>query len=434
MTYHFIGIKGTGMSALAHIYHDLGYQVQGSDVTEHLFTQDDLEKKKIKLLPFNRDNIHHDMQVIVGNAFDNNHVEVKRCHELKVKTQRYYEALNTVINNYKTIAVSGCHGKTTTTSLLAHLLNNIVGCNYLIGDGTGYMQRDNRYFVFEACEYKRIFLNYYPTYTIITNIELEHVDYYKDLNDVLSSFQTFVNQTKEIVLACGDDPSIRSLKYNQVKFYGFNDNNDIIARRVKLTSKGSNFDVYINNNLYGHFTLPLYGKHMILNALAVIGICHHEGLNSSEVSKQLKCFPGAKRRFKEKKIKDIVTIDDYAHHPTEIKVMIDAVRQKYPKREIVAVFKPNTYTRTKALATDFINALNLADKAYVTDIFCDREKKEDYPHITSSLIIDRLKNGDYISDDSVNKLLKHKKAVILFMSCKNIYTLREKYEALLKKD
>lgn len=431
MKCHFVGIKGTGMSALAQIFSDLGYEVQGSDVTNHIFTQEELEKRGIKLLPFNENNIESNMEVIIGNSFIN-HPETLKSYELGNKTRKYYEVLKDFSIHYKSIAVSGSHGKTTTTSLLSHILNNLVGCNYLIGDGTGYARRDNEYFVFEACEYKRVFLNYFPKYSIITNIELEHVDYYKDIYDVLSAFQSFIKQTKDIVFAYGDDENVRSLKYNKVMFYGFNDNNDIVAKNVETTTNGSSFDVYINNKLYGNFEIPLFGKHMILNTLAVLGVCYVEGLKVEEVGKELKTFKGAKRRFSETKIDDIITIDDYAHHPTEIEATITATKQKYPDKEIIAVFKPNTYSRTKMFAPNFVKALDLADKAYVTDIYCDREKPEDYSDVNAYLIIDNLKKGEYISDETIDKLLKHKNSVILFMSCKNIYELRKKYEEYLK--
>ena len=127
-----------------------------------------------------------------------------------------------------------------------------------------------------------------------------------------------------------------------------------------------------------------------------------------------------------------MTVDDYAHHPTEVAATIKAARQKYPNKEIVAVFKPNTYSRTKELYKDFINALNLADKAYVTDITCDRELPEEFPGVTSDLIINELKNGEHIGDDTIDKLLKHKNAVLLFMSCKDIYTMKGNFEKILK--
>jgi UDP-N-acetylmuramate--alanine ligase len=433
MKYFFIGIKGSGMSSLAQIMSDLGNEVSGSDITEHLFTQDELEKRNIKLYPFDKENIKEDMIVVIGNAFREDHEEVIRTRELGVKTYKYFDLLGELVDRFKTIAISGCHGKTTTTSLISHVFGNTKGCNYLIGDGSGYAIPNNEYFMIEACEYKRHFLYYRPFYTIITNIELDHVDYYKDINDVVLAFQQFVDNTKDMVIACGDNEYVKTLKYNKVKFYGFNEDNDIVAKNVNLSDKGADFDVYIDNQFYGHFDLPLFGKHMILNALAVIAICHLEGLNKEDVANSIKTFKGAKRRFKEAFIGDIVTIDDYAHHPTEVKVTLEAARQKYPDKEIIAVMKPNTYSRTKELWPDFVKALDIADKAYVTDIFCDRERPEEWPGITSDLIIDNLRNGEHISMETVDKLLQHENAVLAFMSCKNIYTMRETYEEMLKK-
>jgi UDP-N-acetylmuramate--alanine ligase len=432
MKYHFVGIKGSGMSALAQIMNDLGNEVQGSDITEHLFTQEPLEARGIKLLPFDANNITKDMNIIVGNAFKDDHIEVVRAKELGLKIERYFDVLSSLTKRFKTIAISGCHGKTTTTGLISHVFDKIVGCNYLIGDGTGYADFRNEYFMLEACEYKRTFLHYYPTITIITNIELDHVDYYKDIDDVILAFQQFVNQTKDIVFACGDNENVHKVTYEKVKFYGFNDDNDIVAKNIELTKDGSNFDVYIDKEFIGHFDLPLYGKHMVLNALSVIGVSHYIGLDIELVMNHLKTFKGVKRRFKETIIDDIITIDDYAHHPTEVRVTIEAARQKYPDKEIVAIFKPNTYTRTRDLATDFVKVLDLADKAYVTDIFCDREQACDYPGITSDIIISRLRNGEHIGMESIDKLLRHENAVLVFMSCKNIYALREAYEDKLK--
>ncbi len=152
MRYHFIGIKGSGMSALATIMHELGNEVQGSDVTHHLFTEDALIEKGIKILPFDSNNIEKDMIVVIGNAFDESNEEVKRTLELGIKHYTYFELLRELVFNYESIAVCGCHGKTTTTALISHVFDDLVGANYLIGDGTGHANNVNKYFFFEACE------------------------------------------------------------------------------------------------------------------------------------------------------------------------------------------------------------------------------------------------------------------------------------------
>ena len=203
-----------------------------------------------------------------------------------------------------------------------------------------------------------------PQYAIITNIELDHIDYYKDIDDYIDAFREYANNAEKMVIACGDDQYTHMLEPKKpIFFYGLNEDNDIVARDVNYTNEGTSFDVYVEDNYYGHFDLPLFGKHMLLNSLAVIGVCYYERLDAKEVSKNLKTFKGAKRRFKEKVIGDIVTIDDYAHHPTEVKVTIKGARQKYPDKEIVAILKTHTLSRTKEMANEFAEALKLADKA-----------------------------------------------------------------------
>lgn len=430
--YHFIGIKGTGMSALAQIMHDLGYEVQGSDKPDHFFTEEALIEKGIPILTFSPDNIKEEMVIVQGNAFKDDHPEVVRARELDLKIYSYQDMLGKLTKMFKTVTIAGCHGKTTTTAMLSHVLDNIVGCNYLIGDGTGQASKEKDYFVLEACEYKRHFLAYTPYYAIITNIELDHIDYYKDISDVVDAFQEYANKAEKMVIACGDDSYTRTLEVNKpIFFYGLDEDNDIIAKDVEYHNDGTEFDVFVEGNYYGHFDLPLYGKHMLLNALAVIGVCYYERLEAKDVSKFLKTFKGAKRRFKENVIGDIVTIDDYAHHPTEVKVTIKGARQKYPDKKIVAILKTHTLSRTKEFAEDFAESLSLADKAYVMDIGVDRPE-EGYDGVTCDVILEKLENGEYMSLDLVDKLLEYKDAVLIFMSSKDIYVLQELYEKKLK--
>ena len=433
MKYFLVGIKGTGMSALAQILDGLGYEVEGSDKPDHFFTEQALIDKGIKVYEFNKDNIKEDMIIIQGNAFKDTHEEIVRANELGLKIYSYQEMVGKLTRMFETITIAGCHGKTTTTAMLSHVLKNIKGCNYLIGDGTGYADKENKYFALEACEYKRHFLNYKPYYAIITNIELDHIDYYKDIDDVISAYQEYARLAEKMVIACGDDPYTHTLEVNvPIFYYGLKEDNDIVAKDVVFTNEGTSFDVFVEDNYYGHFDLPLYGKHMLLNSLAVIGVCYYERLEAKDVAKYLKTFEGAKRRFKEKVIGDIVTIDDYAHHPTEVKVTIKGARQKYPDKEIVAILKTHTLSRTKEMAQEFADALNLADKSYIMDVGVDREEIG-YDDVTYKVILDKLDNGEYINLDTVDKLLKHKNAVLIFMSSKDIYVLQNKYEELLKK-
>ncbi len=432
MKYYCIGIKGSGMATLAEILFDLGHEVSGyDDYKEHKFTQEGLDKRGIKIYYDSTHDIPKDTIVTYSKAFSIDHPEIKRVKSLGLKIIAYNELLGKLSSEFKTIGVSGTHGKTTTSTMISHVLGETKGCNYFIGDGSGFADRKNELFTLESCEFNRHFLAYHPYYAIVTNIELEHTECYKDIDEIIKTFEEFANKA-HYVIACGDDKNVRKMNLkNNVTYYGFDDCNDVVCKNVTLDENGSKFDVYIKGELYGHFDIPLFGNHMILNALACITVCNMEGVDTEKIHSLLHTFKNAKRRFKEKKFGSVVTIDDYAHHPTEIRVTIESARQKYPNKEIVAVFLPNTYSRTKALMSDFISALKTADKAYVMDIHCDRERKEDYPGVSSDEIIKNVPNAEKISLDTVDKLLKHKNAAICFMSCTNIYELLDKYEALL---
>lgn len=432
MKYYCIGIKGSGMATLAEILFDLGNEVSGyDDYKDYKFTEDGLDKRNIKIYYDSNHDIDKDTIVTYSKAFSLEHPEIVRAKNMNLKFIEYNELLGMLSREFKTISVCGTHGKTTTCKMISNILNNTIGCNYFIGDGSGHANKKNELFVLESCEYKKHFLSYSPYYAVVTNIELEHTECYKDIDEIIKTFEEFSNKAKEVI-ACGDDLNVRKMKLNnKVIYYGFNDNNDVVAKNVKLSKEGSSFDVYMNEKFYGHFEIPVFGNHMVLNSLACITVCNLQKIDKEEIHRLFHTFTNAKRRFKEKVFKDIVTIDDYAHHPTEIKVTIESARQKYPDKEIVAVFLPNTYSRTKALMNDFIDVLKLADKAYVMDIHCDRERKEDYPNVSSDELIKNIPGAEKISIDTVDKLLRHKNAAICFMSCTNIYEILEAYQKLL---
>lgn len=422
--YHFIGIKGSGMSALAQIMKNLGYDVQGSDVETHFFTEEGLVKDGIKILPFDENNIHENMKIVRGATFTDDHPEVKRAKELGLNIYSYADMVGSLTRKFKTICIAGCHGKTTTTSMLAHVLNQIKGANYLIGDGTGYSNKENEFFILESCEYRRHFLAYTPYYAIITNIDLDHVDYFKDINDVVDAYNEFVNKAEKMVIACGDDPYTHYLDINKpIFYYGIDEDNDIIAKNIEYKKDGTSFEVFVEDNYYGFFDLPIYGKHMLLDALAVISVCYYERLDVKEVSKLLKTFHGAKRRFTETVVDDTIIIDDYAHHPNEVKATIKSIRQKYPDKKLVTVFQPHTFSRTKEFANALASAMNLADYSYVLEIHPAREKQEDFEGVTSKLIIDQLDHGEAITMNDSSTLVQYKGSVILFMSPNDLSTL-----------
>lgn len=433
MIYYFIGIKGSGMSSLAQIMFDLGYKIEGSDKPDHFFTEVPLIERGIKINEFNKNNINENMIIVKGNAFTDENVEVKKSLELGLKIYTYQEMIAEITNNTKLICVSGCHGKTSTCTMFKNVLSTF-GVNYLIGDGTGHADKNNEYFVLESCEYKRHFLSYNPYYTIVTNIELDHTDYYKDLDDVMDAFNEFVNKTRNTVIMCGDDINTRKIKTNKkVLFYGFNENNDIYLKNIKYDNDFTNADIIINNEFYMNITFPFNANHLLLNALSVIAVCYLENLNKDKVKENVLKIEHAKRRFIEEKFKSNILIDDYAHHPTEVKVTIEAAKKKYPNKQVIAIFKAHTKSRVKFFYKEFANALNLADYAYVMDIGEDR-KEVGYDDVDTYWIINLLNNGEHISLQTADKLLKYKNSVLLFMSSKDIYVLEDKYKELVKKN
>ena len=431
--YHFVGIKGAGMSSLAQIMKKLGYDVQGSDIDKHFFTEQGLIENNIKFFPYSEDNIKENMKIVKGESIKDDNIEIVKAKELGLDIYSYVEMVGKLTKKFKTICIAGCHGKTTTTSMASLVLNNIKGANYLIGDGTGYANESNEFFILESCEYKRHFLEYSPYYAIITNIDLDHVDYYKDIDDVIDAYREFANKASKMVIACGDDSYTHSLDINPpIFYYGIDDDNDIKAININYKEDGTSFEVEVEGNYYGFFDLPIYGKHMLLDALAVIAVCYYERIEAKEVSKILKTFKGAKRRFSQTKVNDSIIIDDYAHHPNEVKATIKAIKQKYPNKKIVAIFQPHTFTRTKEFASDLVKVFSGIDKAFIMDIHPARERQEDYPDVTSNIIIDELENGYHINIDEANKLYEEKDAVYVFMSPNDISKLEKDLIEMLK--
>lgn len=429
--YHFVGIKGSGMSALALILHDKGFKVQGSDVKKYFFTQKNLEDNHIPIYLFDEEIIKEDMTVIAGNAFPDTHEEISRAKEMGLPVKRYHDFLGELSDQFTSVAITGSHGKTSTTGLLSHVLSGIKPTSYLIGDGTGRGEKDAEYFVLEACEYRRHFLAYKSDYALITNIDFDHPDYYKSIEDVQDAFLSFSQQIKKAIFACGDDARLQELHASvPIVYYGFDEYNDFQAKNLERSTEGSTFDVFVRGDFYGKFFIPSYGKHNIQNALGVIAFSHYEGLDQDKVQERLQSFKGVKRRFTEKNVMDTVIIDDYAHHPAEIKATLDAAHQKYPDREIVAVFQPHTFSRTVALLDEFGEALDLADAVYLCDIFTSAREQEGT--VTIRDLLDKTEKGkDIISEDDMSALLKHKNQVVVFMGAGDVEKFEHAFEVIL---
>ncbi|MGG3955764.1 UDP-N-acetylmuramate--L-alanine ligase [Bhargavaea massiliensis] len=425
--YHFVGIKGTGMSALAQVLHDMKCVVQGSDYDKRFFTQEALEERGIPIFPFSAQNIQNNMVVIAGNAFPDTHEEIVAARELGVPVVRYHQFLGDFLKKFTSIAVTGAHGKTSTTGLLAHVMQGAQPTSYLIGDGSGKGREGSKYFVFEACEYRRHFLAYCPDYAIMTNIDFDHPDYFANIEDVFSAFQQMAWQVKKGIIACGDDEYLQKIQAKvPVVFYGFGEDNDFQARNIVKTPEGTSFDVFVRHTFFASFHIPRYGDHNVLNALAVIALCHYEGIDVSIIQERLKTFPGVKRRFNEKMFGSQVLIDDYAHHPTEIRATIEAARQKYPERQIVAIFQPHTYTRTQAFLHGFAESLSLADAVYLCDIF--GSAREHQGKLSIEDLRAKIAGAKLLHEEQVDVLKQHDNAVLVFMGAGDIQKFQQKYE------
>ena len=427
--YHFVGIKGSGMSALAQILFDMGETVQGSDIEKEFFTEKALREKGITILPFNQENIKEGMTIIAGNAFNDDHEEIIRAHELGLPVTRYHDFLGNFMEQYTSVAVTGSHGKTSTTGLLSHVMNGDKKTSYLIGDGTGMGMPGSEYFAFEACEYRRHFLSYSPDYAIITNIDFDHPDYFASMSDVFNAFQEMTKKVKKAIVACGDDENLRDIEADiPIYYYGFKEDNKVVAKNMKTTPQGTQFEVYIDDKLLDTFVTPMYGDHQVLNALAVITICHLEGLDNAAVKHALSTFGGVKRRFSEKVQDEQILIDDYAHHPTEIKATLQSAHLKYPERKVIAVFQPHTFSRTSAFLDDFANSLKLADKVYLCDIF--GSAREDSGELTIGDLQILIPGAELINESNVNLLKQYEDAVIIFMGAGDIQKIQAAYEKL----
>jgi UDP-N-acetylmuramate--alanine ligase len=429
-TYHFIGIKGTGMSSLAQILHDSGEKVQGSDVDKQFFTQEALDEKNIPILPFSEDNIKDNYTIIAGNAFSDDNIEIQEAKRKGLKFYRYPEFLGEWLKQYTSIAVTGAHGKTSTTGLLAHVLNETFPISYLIGDGTGKGHVESQYFAFEACEYRRNFLQYEPDYAIMTNIDFDHPDYFTSVDDVFNAFQSMADRVKKGIIACGDDEYLQQIQAKvPVVYYGFAASNDFQAQNITETEQGTTFDVFVRNTYYDTFMIPMFGNHNILNALAVIAICHYEGIGAEHI-KNLATFTGVKRRFTEKRIGDQILVDDYAHHPIEIKATIESARKKYPNKSIVAIFQPHTFTRTETFLREFAESLKPADYVYLCDIFGSAREKNGELAIED--LMELIEGSSILDLNQTDVLSKYKDSVLVFMGAGDIQKFEKSYEQTLK--
>lgn len=423
--YYFIGIKGTGMASLATMLYDLGNEVCGSDLEKHFFTEDELVKRNIKIFPFDENNIKKEYTVIIGNAFLEDFPEVKKAREL-CKCYRYHEFLGELMKNYHGISICGSHGKTTTTTITKTVFEAFEKTGYLIGDGSGYLSKDSVYLAAESCEFRRHFLSYYPEYAIITNIEIDHVDYFKDEIDYFNAYQEFVRNVSKCVFYYGDDEWCKKLEFNNLEHYSFGltKNNDYYIDNLVSDSYHSEFDLVYKGNFIYRYNVPFVGNHLLIDILGVISLANYKGYDHKIVEEALNNYVGPKRRYVVEEYKNTVFVDDYAHHPTEVKVTLQASKTRFPDRKIIAIFKPHRASRVLYFADQFADALSVADEVYLLD-FTSIDDKQDGTDIDIHYLQEKLPGSIILTEDEngAKQLAKHANECLVFMSSKDIYNI-----------
>ncbi|MFZ5354768.1 MAG: UDP-N-acetylmuramate--L-alanine ligase [Bacillota bacterium] len=412
---HFVGIGGISMSGLAEIMLHNGYEVSGSDISDGSLIEK-LRSHGAKItIPHSIDCVDGSDLVVYTAAVKQDNPELLRARELNIPVIDRAAFLGTIMSNYKYgIAIAGCHGKTTTTSLVSLIFKNAsLDPTILIGgeldaiDGNVHAG-NSEYFITEACEYVESFLKFHPFAAAILNIEEDHLDYFRDLQHIIQAFVKFVQLVPKegCLVVCADNKNAmtaaRAAKCN-VLTYGIKNKADFYASKIKFNSLGyPSFSVYFRKEALGRFTLKIPGVHNVLNALAAAAIAVNAGIAVDVIRDSLKEYKGTHRRFDIQGTKNNITVvDDYAHHPTEIKATLEAAKQ-YPHNKIWCVFQPHTYSRTKTLLNDFASAFHDADSVIVADIYASREKNSGEIH--SSTLAERINtvshNARYYDDFS----------------------------------
>ena len=419
---HFIGIGGSGMSGIAEVLNNLGYKVTGSDSASSSNT-DRLEKLGISIsYDHNPNNLKDVEMVVISSAISDDNPELVSAKEQLIPVLARAEMLSSLMNNKRGIAIAGTHGKTTTTSLVASIMTsanldptfinggiiNSFNSNAQLGEGD--------YLIVEADESDKSFLLLQPSVSIVTNIEPDHlVNYDGSFDNLKKAFLEFIKKLpfNGVSIVCGDDTVVKELKINFQRphiSYGFESSNDYVLSSYRTDGRNSYFKLTSDTDSFD-FKLNMLGKHNVLNAAAAIVLCLQEGIAVTVIQDSLSSFMGIDRRMQilgEKKIgsSTCLYIDDYGHHPTEIKKTIQAIRTSFPNFELKMVFQPHRFTRTKDLYEEFIEVLSHVDELFLLDIYSAGENPIEginSSNIQSSLIRSGFDNVKLLNSNEVAK-------------------------------
>lgn len=442
---HFIGIGGISMSGLAEILLEEGFTISGSDAKQSALT-DSLAKKGATIyIGQKASNLSiRPALVVYTAAIREDNEEFKAAVDAGIPMLSRAELLGQIMDNYeKSIAVAGTHGKTTTTSMISQILlvakadPTISVGGILESIGGNIRVGGSEVFITEACEYTNSFLHFHPKYSIITSVEAEHLDFFKDIDDIRRSFHEFAGNTSHdgVLIINGQIEALDQITNNlscSVTTYGLCENDDFYAKNITYNDHAcGTYTLMHKTEDLGTVSLSVPGKHNVSNSLAAIALCLNLGLPLDVIKKGLLQFGGTKRRFEYKGTKNGITvIDDYAHHPTEVAATLTAARN-YPHGRIICVFQPHTYSRTKAFLSDFARVLSMADIVILADIYAAREKNT-IGISSKDLLAELQKNGQesyyFPSFDEIETFLSEKcinNDLLITMGAGDVYLIGE---------
>lgn len=416
MHVHFVGIGGVSMSALAEWLHNQGCHISGSDRQASALT-DRLKTLGMSIqIGHAHQNIQNPDLVVYTSATDAQNPERVAAKQKNIPQIRRAELLGYLTRQHPNICIAGTHGKTTTTAMVGAILEaGDFDPTILVGGIVQGLENNLKigkgdYWVLEADEYDRSFLAFSPTIAVITTVEADHLDCYKDLNDIRKTFEQFINKLPNhgCAVVCYDEPEIQKLKLDS-RFahitYGQNETCQLRAENIKPSGFGNTFTLFDNQKQIDTVTLQVPGNHNVNNALAAIGVGFALNISWRDIKKGIESFRGVHRRFDVLgTARNITIVDDYAHHPTEIRATLQAAKQRWDGR-IVAAFQPHLYSRTRDFAQEFSQAFDQADQVFITDIYPARE--EPIPGIDGAFLTQKIPNATYTKtlDDLKKQLM-----------------------------
>ena len=443
---HFVGIGGIGMSGIAEVLLNLGFTVTGSDLRKSDITERLVHLGATVFYGHRAENIDDAHVVVTSSAVKADNPEVLKAKQLFIPVIQRAEMLAELMRMKYSVAVAGAHGKTTTTSLVSTILGHggldptsVIG-GRLNSLGSNAKLGDSKFLVAEADESDGTFLLLYPTIAVATNIDLEHLDFYSDINEIKSAFLAFLNKVPfyGLDIICIDNANIQSLipqLRRRYMTYGLSKQADLRAENIDFSGFVTSFQVIYKEQEMGEIDLSLPGIHNVVNALAACGVAIELAIPFPVIKEALKSFSGIHRRLEIKWDGSVKLIDDYGHHPTEIKATLSAVRQLW-KGRIVVVFQPHRYTRTRALMEEFVTSFNEADVLVVTEIYPASEEKIE--GITGEVLSEKIRASGHKSvmfaptkEDAAEKVLGIARDgdVVITLGAGDIYQIAERLKA-----